>query len=230
MVRAGNLMLTLNGTVSPKLLPRQAMAPVSVSVSGKIGTADGSQPLAAKEFIAEIDRNGAVDATGLPVCKTSQIEATTTASAEKACKRAIVGKGSTEVRVAFPESTPFTARGPLDLFNGGVKGGKTLVLIHAYVDVPAPTSIVSPVRITKEHRGPFGIKAVAKIPVIAGGSGSLTAFSFIIHRLFPYKGQERSYATAHCADGHFDAYGVAKFSGGVELAGPLQTPCRSKGG
>jgi hypothetical protein len=83
---------------------------------------------------------------------------------------------------------------------------------------------------TREQSGPFGIKAVGKIPVVAGGSGSLTAFNFTLHRLFTYKGEKHSYASARCADGHLNAHAIARFADGTELAGTLQTPCRTKGG
>ena len=71
---------------------------------------NGSQPPATKEIIVDTDKNGMVNPTGLPTCTVGKIVATNTESAEKACPKAIVGKGVTDVRVAFPESTPFTPK------------------------------------------------------------------------------------------------------------------------
>jgi hypothetical protein len=230
-VQAGNLVLSFGGSVVPSVLPKSTMAPVSLKIDGKLATTDGSQPPAAKEVIVYAEKNPAVNASGLPVCKASQLQAEDTQQAEKACPKAIVGRGSTEVRVQFPESTPFTAKGPLVLFNGGTKGGKTLLLIQAYVSVPTPTALVSTVTITKEHSGIYGagtLAAVAQIPTIAGGSGSLTEFSFDIHRLFTYKGHKESYLTARCSSGHFDSRTVAKFAGGVEISGNIVQPCKAK--
>ena len=48
----------------------------------------------------------------------------------------------------FPEQTPIDAKGPIILFNGGVHGGTTLLFIHTYVDVPAPTAVIATVKIT----------------------------------------------------------------------------------
>ncbi len=228
-VQAGNLILTFGGKVTPSALPKTKKAPIALTVNGTISTANGAQPPATKEVVVDTDKNGEVNATGLPVCKSSQLQAEDTKEAEKACPKAIVGKGSTEVRVEFPESTPFTAKGPLVLFNGGSKGGKTLLLIQAYVSVPTPTALVTTVEISKEHDGVYGTKSVAKIPTIAGGSGSVTEFSFVLHRLFTYKGKKESYLVAQCANGHFDAHATAKFVDGTEISGNTVVPCKSKG-
>lgn len=228
-VKAGNLILTFGGKVTPSTLPKTKKAPIALQVNGTIGTANGAQPPAAKEIVVDTDKNGEVNATGLPTCTSGKLQAEDTQQAEKACPKAIVGKGSTEVRVEFPESTPFTAKGPLVLFNGGTKGGKTLLLIQAYVSVPTPTALVTTVEITKEHKGPYGSHSVAQIPVIAGGSGSVTEFSFDLHRLFTYKGKKESYLSAQCANGHFVAHATAKFTDGTEISGGTVVPCKSKG-
>jgi hypothetical protein len=86
VVKAGNLVLTFNGGITPTKLPKNKMAPITLNVSGGIATADGSHPPALKEFVIETDKNGGINAKGLPTCKAGKIEATTTTSAEKACK------------------------------------------------------------------------------------------------------------------------------------------------
>ncbi len=105
--------------------------------------------------------------------------------AKKACPDAIVGSEEGEVEVAFAEQKPFTARGPIVLFNGGVHGSTTLLLGHAYVAVPAPTAIVAKVKITRIHRGHCGIHTVSQIPVIAGGAGSVIKFKLTVGRKSP---------------------------------------------
>ena len=75
----------------------------------------------------DVDRTIQVDAKGLPVCRQGQLKASTTAAAKQACPDAIVGSGTAEVEVAFPEQAPFSANGPVLLFNGGVHGGTTLL-------------------------------------------------------------------------------------------------------
>lgn len=216
-VQAGNLILTLNGGVSPKALPKTKLAPITLHASGRISTVDGSQPPALREFTFDTGPTGLINTKGVPVCKAAKIEATSTQQAERACPGAIVGKGNTTVSVAFPESTPFTANGPLVIFNGGSKGNKTLILLHAYVNVPAPTAIVESVVITKVHKGSYNLHSTGKIPVIAGGSGAVTSFQLTINR--------RGYLMASCQGGKFFAHVIARFSDGTELNGSLVRPC-----
>jgi hypothetical protein len=221
VIRAGNLVLTLNGGVTPKALPKSKLAPITIHFSGRIATVDGSQPPALSNFSIDTGRTGAIETKGVPVCSRAKIQATTTQAAERACSGAIVGRGSTEVKVAFPESTPFTADGPLVIFNGGTKGGKTLILIHAYVAVPAPTAIVETITVTKEHRGPYNLHTTGPIAPIAGGSGSVTGFDLTINR--------RGYLMASCLGGTFFAHVVAAFRDGTEVSGSLTRPCKEIG-
>ncbi|MFI5028833.1 MAG: hypothetical protein ACHQCF_07635, partial [Solirubrobacterales bacterium] len=93
VIRVGNLVLTINGGASPKALPKHELAPIVFHASGTIATSDGSQPPAVKEFVTDTGRTGEIDAEGIPVCKSGQLEAKTTEQAEAACPRAIVGRG-----------------------------------------------------------------------------------------------------------------------------------------
>jgi hypothetical protein len=225
VVRAGNLSVKLDGGVTPKRLPPKRMAPIALRISASIATADGSQPPAARQVLAEFDRNGAVNARGLATCRRGMLEARSTRSAKRVCRRAIVGSGKTTVRVAFAEQRPFYASGPLVLFNGGVRRGVTTMYIHAYVAVPAPTAIVTPVRIRRIHRGRYGTRAVATIPRIAGGNGSVTHFQILIRRSFRHRGKRRSYLVARCRGGRFFARAKVAFTGAPPLAGRVIRPC-----
>lgn len=226
-VRAGNLVLRVGGGVSPKRLPRHRLAPITLHMAGRLSTTDGSQPPATKTVTIDFDKHGTVNARGLPVCRAGKLEARNTSAAKAACRKAIVGTGSTTVRVAFPESQPFYATGPLVLFNGGMRGRITTMFIHAYVSVPAPTAIVTTVKIRKIHKGPFGTRATARIPKIAGGAGSLVRFQLKIHRLFRRSGRRQSYLLARCATGHFLAHAVLDSVGGPRLVGNVARPCRA---
>jgi hypothetical protein len=217
VVRAGNVILTVNGNASPTALPRNKLAPISFHASGKIATADGTHPPALDEVVFDVGKAGTIEADDFPTCSVGEIEARTTEEAERACGDAIVGGGQTEVEVQFPESAPFTAKGPLVIFNGGEKGGKSLMLIHAYVSVPAPTAIVTTVVTNREHKGPYRLHSVSTIPLVAGGAGSVTGFYLKIDR--------KGYLTANCSNGHFSAHLAANFRDGTALAGSFERPC-----
>jgi hypothetical protein len=230
-VRTGNLILTYEGSVKPKALPKNKLAPISLDISGTIAAVDGGHPPALRTVTVDTDKHGTVNAKGLPVCTSGRLQAQSTVNAIKACPKAIVSvKGSrTTVRVAFPDSTPFTATGPLTFFNGGVKGGTTTLFVHAYVNVPTPTAIVTTVRITKRRSGHFGMRSVATVPTIAGGYGSPIAYDFKLDRKFTYKGKKQSYLLASCATGRFYAQAESKFADGTSVKGSVVVPCTQKG-
>jgi hypothetical protein len=225
----GNLRITANGNFSPTQLPRNTLAPITLNLSGKIETLDHTHPPAIQEVIVETDKNGAINAKGLPVCTSGKLQAQTTAKARAICGPSIVGEGTTSVEVAFPEQRPFIIKSELLVFSGGVSGGKTKVLVHAYLSSPVSAAVVVPVTVTKIHNGRYGLKTVAKIPKIAGGYGSPLSFSLKVGRKFSYKGKQQSYLLAKCPDGHLNAKGVGIFSGGIRLAGSLVRSCTPKG-
>jgi hypothetical protein len=225
----GNLRITANGNFSPTQLPRNKLAPITLNLSGKIETLDHTHPPAIQEVIVETDKNGAINAKGLPVCTSGKLQAQTTAKARAICKSAIVGEGTTSVEVAFPEQRPFVTKSELLVFNGGVSGGKTKVFVHAYLSSPVSAAVVVPVTVTKIHNGRYGLKTVAKVPKIAGGYGSPLSFSLKVGRKFTYKGKQQSYLLAKCPDGHLQAKGVGIFSGNIRLAGSLVRTCTPKG-
>jgi hypothetical protein len=229
VVRAGNLILAVNGGVSPKRLPKKRMAPIKLRVSSNIRTANGAQPPAAKTVVIDFDKHGAINAKGLAACKLGRIEARTTSDARSACRNAIVGTGKTKVRVAFAEQAPFSASGPLVIFNGGVRGKVTTMYIHAYVSVPTPTALVTVVKVKRIHKGRFGTRAFARIPKIAGGAGSLLRFNLAIERKFKHRGRGQSYLTARCANGRLFAHGKVAFADGTRLGGNVVRPCRPRG-
>jgi len=210
-VRVGNLELTFNGGFTPTTLPKKTLAPIALSVEGKIKTTDGTHPPALKEAVIETDKNGAVNVKGYPICKSGQLQSQDSAHAEKICKPALIGKGTTNVEIEFPESKPIPVTSKLLVFNGGVKGGVTTFFIHAYITVPTPAAIVTTVKIKKIHNGRYGLKAVATIPKIAGGSGSITSFALKINKKFTYKGKKVSVLTAKCPDGKLQAHVNATF-------------------
>ncbi|MGH2974616.1 MAG: hypothetical protein ACRDLL_07095 [Solirubrobacterales bacterium] len=229
VIKAGNLVISLNGGVTPTALPKSKLAPITLNIEGAISTADGTHVPALKEVIAEFDKNGETNAKGIPVCTSGKLQATDTTAAKKACPTAIVGEGTTDVEVEFPEQKPFVAHSKLYAFNGGIKGGTTTLYIHAYLSSPVSAAVVTTTKISKTHNGRFGTKTVTTIPKIAGGYGSVKKFTLKFHRDFTYKGKKQSYLLAKCADGHFNAHVVSVFSDGSNLTGDFVRSCSQKG-
>ena len=106
----------------------------------------------------------------------------------------------------------------------------TTIYVHAYLTVPIPAAIVTTVKITKEHDGPYGTHSVASVPVIAGGSGSVTSFNLTFQKkLFSYRGKKHGYLLAKCANGQFLAQAEAVFRDGSRVKGKIARACTPKG-
>jgi len=220
-VRAGNLELTFNGGLTPEAVSKTKLTPVSLNVSGKIRTVDGTHPAAMKEFVLEADKNTAVEVKGLPACTASKLQSQDTKHAEAICRSSIIGTGQATAEIAFPEQPPILAKSKIIAFNGGVSGGTTTFFIHAYLTVPTPAAIVSTVKITKVHNGRYGVKSVTTIPKIAGGSGSVTDFNLAINK--------KGVLLAKCPDGKIQAHGTAVFSDGTRASAEVIRTCTGKG-
>lgn len=214
---AGNLKITVDGGFSPSKLPKKKLAPIMFSASGKIATKDGTHPPALKEVVVETDKNGAIDTKGVPVCKSGQLQSRDTKAAEKVCKGAIIGSGTTGVEIQFPEQNPIPVNSKLLVFNGGTGGGKTTLFIHAYITVPTPAAIVTTVKIKKIHKGRYGLESIATVPKIAGGSGSVKSFSLSI-------GKQKT-LFAKCPDGKLQAHATSKFADGTKLEASIVRTC-----
>lgn len=229
VVQVGDLKFTVNGDFSPKALPKNKLSPITLNISGKIESISGKHPPALREFVVETDKNGAINAKGLPACTSGKLQARDTKSAKKACPTSIVGEGTTDIEVAFPEQTPFIAESKLLAFNGGVKGGKTTIFIHAYLSAPVSAAVVTTVKVSKISNGRYGLKSIGTIPRIAGGYGSPIRFSLKIGRSFTYKGKKQSYLLLKCPDGKILAKGVAVFDDGTRLSAGVVRSCTPKG-
>jgi hypothetical protein len=238
-VKVGNLVLKVEGKLSPRAFPRHEFAPASFRARGQIATSDSTHPPALREAVVYIDKSGAFDAEGLPVCKGAQLEARDTKAAKRACGAAIIGTGIGTAEIAFPEQRPILVDSPITIFNGGVEGNTTTMFLHAFITVPTPAAIVSSFKFTRVNAGRYGLRGVAAIPVIAGGSGSVTDFDFKIKRLYTYKGERKSYDLTKCPDGIIKAKGTGVFKDEVPdgvndgektaISASLSFPCTPKG-
>jgi len=223
-VKVGNLEVTANGGFSPTAISKTKQTPIELKASGEVNEADNSHPPAVRELIIEGDKNAEVHVKGIPTCKSGQIQATDTAAAEKACKSAIIGEGTTTAQVAFAEQKPINVNAKLLLFNGGEKGGKITWFAHAYFSNPISGAIVTTVTITKHKNGRFGTLAVAKIPQITGGSGSIISFNLKIKRNVAGVNP----ISAKCSDGKLKVHVQAKFEDGTKAETEIIRACTGK--
>jgi hypothetical protein len=227
-VTLGNIVITADGGVSPKALPKHKMAPITLTLKGSMDTVDGTHVPALNKLALLFDKHGTVDTKGFPVCRIPQITNTQTKVAEKTCKKALVGTGKVTAEVQFPDSNPVPASGKLLVFNSAPKGGDPVFIQHAYISYPVATTVVTVARVTNVH-GKYGKATTITIPPLSGGYASLKSFTATLHKDFTVKGKKHSVFIAECANGHFYAHGDFFFTGGAALHGDVVKSCTPKG-
>jgi hypothetical protein len=223
VVKVGNLTISIDGKISPSKLSKTTPQPISLELKGSLKTGDGTHIEPLKELFLEFDKNGHLNTKGLATCTVGQLQSTLTAQAKQACGDALIGTGKATAEIAFPEQAPFSASGPILLFNGS-KGNKQELILHVYAKVPAPTTFVTTAKIGK-GKGPYGISALTKIPTITSGQGSLTAFNVKINKTYKAKGQTQSVLTATCKTGTLQGRGDFVFTSGTKLSGKITRSC-----
>jgi hypothetical protein len=223
-VKVGNLEVTADGGFKPTAISKTKQTPIELQASGEVKESDGSHPPAVRELLIEGDKNAEIHVKGIPTCTSGQLQATDTTAAEKACGPALIGKGNTTAEVAFAESKPISVPTVLQLYNGGEKGGKITWFAHAYFAQPISGAIVTTVTITKHPHGRFGTLAVAKIPQITGGAGSITSFNLKIFK--SVKGVNP--ISAKCSDGKLKVHVQAKFEDGTKAETEIIRACTGK--
>jgi len=223
-VRAGNLIATIEGGVSPHKLPRTTPAPITLKAIGSLRTADGSLVPPLKTLTLEFDKHGHLYTKGLAACSADQLGNSLASQAMRICGKALVGTGRVSAEIAFPEQQPFSASGPLLIFNGQPKGGKPVVILFVYARVPAPTTFITTGVVSKAS-GQYGTSVFIKIPTIVGGYGSVTSADITIHKTWSSKGETKSYLLASCPVGRLIARGTLVFADGTELSGRVARGC-----
>lgn len=225
-LRAGDLVIIGHGGFSPETLPRFHNAPIRLHGGGTVSTVSGEIPPILNDLAFEFDRHSAVDTTGLPVCTKGKLVATDVPTARRACGDAIVGKGFGTAIVALPEQKPIPASTGITLFNGPKVNGFDTFLVHAHLDVPAPSTVLFQVVIEKINKGVYGYRADAKIPKIVNGYGHPVSGFIKIGRQWTYKGKRHSYISARCETGRLQARGKFGFEDGTLLIGNFLRPCK----
>lgn len=228
----GNLRISFKGDFTPRSLPRDRPAPVTVDLQGAISTTDGSHPPALRRIEIALNRNGRLTTRGLPACAGARLQATSTETALERCRPALVGRGDFKADVQFPSISPVPAAGRMLAFFGRKDGGPAL-LLHLYASAPVRTTFILPLAISHRAKGQFGTVLSAEIPTLAGGVGSVTEIDLRIGRNYTYRGQRHSFISASCAappgfpGAIFSlARGSFYFVGGKKIDTTLARDCR----
>lgn len=232
--QVGNLRGAFNGGISPSKLPRTALAPVQVTMSGKISTTDRTTPPKLEKIVLAINKHGRLETKGLPTCSLAKLNSVTSEQAKRSCEGALVGHGNVTSRVSLPGQGAFASNAELLAFNGKL-GGHQAVLAQVSSGAPLPLTYVIAFEV-KKSPGTFGTSLEATLPPIASEYGYISAFSLALSRRYEAGGQKRSFAQASCPapQGFTRApFPFAKasysFADGRTLSAELTRDCKVRG-
>jgi hypothetical protein len=205
--------LEIDGKFTPARISATHRTPVTLEISETVSTEDGSHLKPLQEVTFEFDRHLRLDLEDIPRCHFSTTQDIPT-DWEK-CGRARIGGGTVEWEVAFPEEEPFRTGGRALLYKTGPK----TMLLRSWVNFSSPTEVWTLIDLGKGE-GIYRLEAVASIPKIAGGSGSLTHLGLRFHKgLF----------SATCPRRNLQLSVFDRFLDGVLFKGRLFRPCERRG-
>lgn len=228
----GNLVVSFDGGISPRALPRTGTAPVAVTVDSGFATTDGSDPPPQlREISIGINRGGRIYDRGLPTCQVRRIQPSTIAAAKRICGGAIVGRGHVQVRVELPNQPPFDFKGPMLVFHAKRSGGHRRLLAQVYGRKP-PSAFVLTFKIAK-RQGTYGNLISTTLPKPARKWAYVTHFDMKLRRTYAYRGERHSFISASCAappgfPGAVYPFAKAKFgfAGGRQVTSTLVRDCK----
>jgi hypothetical protein len=228
----GDLIVSLDGGLSPLRLPRDRPAPVAVRLEGGLRTADGSLLPRVTRIELGLPGQGVLSTRGLPLCPLRRLRNTRSMEALAACRPALVGTGRLQATVVVPRQLPFETDARLLAFNGRV-GGRRAVILHAFAPDP-PTVAVLPF-VVRPRRGRLGLALVADLPRALGPWPHLARFEIRLSRRYVYRGHGHSYLSATCPiprrfTAGFFSFARASFTlaGGRRIGTAIPRSCRAR--
>jgi hypothetical protein len=227
----GNLIVRLDGGLSPRKLPRDRPGPLQVHLEGGLRTADGSLLPRVTRIELGLPGQAVITTRGLPSCPPRSLRFTRRAEALAACRSAMVGSGSLEARVALPRQAPFTTRAGLLAFNARVHGHRAIV-VHAAAANPPSVAVLT--FVFHRGRGRFGTKLVADLAAALGPWPRFAQFKLTLGRRYSFRGRGHSYLSASCpapprgTAGFFSlARSTYTLAGGGQISQSITRGCRA---
>lgn len=196
--QAGNpdVVVTFDGKIAPRELPRHRPAPVSLELRGSIRGTDGAPAPLLQQVEFAFGARGALDTTGLPACPRARLRNATQRQALARCRAAVVGRGAIGIEVPLDPAAPLMASAGIVAFNGR-SGGRPTVWVHAYSASP-PVSFVLPFYLRRVPAGAYGVLMRSPVSRALGRWPRLRSFRISIARRYRAGGEVHSYLNARC--------------------------------
>jgi hypothetical protein len=225
----GPLRVSTTATMTPRELPKNGNAPITLSSVTRVSTSDGSTPPTLDTIKFLIDKHGYLGNKAFPTCRGAQLENATPSQARKRCAGALVGKGTGTALVTMPGRAPFKISSPISFFNAAPSGGKPVLIAHAYETVPTPQALLVPIVVERINAGRYGFRVEVEMPEIAGGYGAALLAEASIGATRTRKGKKVGYLNAHCSGGRLQVEGNLTFVNGDFFPATLTSPCHFPG-
>jgi hypothetical protein len=191
-----DVVVSFDGKVRPKALPRRRPAPVSLELTGSVRGTEGAPPPRLQRIELAFGARGGLDTAGLPVCPRARLRNATQRQALARWSGAVVGRGEISAEVPLNPAEPVLARAQLIAFNGR-SGGRPAVWVHAYSASP-PVSFVLPFYMRRLHTGAYGVLMRSPVRRALGRWPRLRSFSVTLGRRYRVGGELHSYLSARC--------------------------------
>lgn len=212
VVQQGGVRVTVLSQVMPYKLPRDKPAPIAVFVAGHLAAVGGGIPPQLERLRIQVNRNGLLQARGLPVCHSGQVQPATTERALAICGPALIGSGQFWAHIILPGQEPYPTKGRLLIFNGRHRGRPAL-LAHIYTSNPFHSSFLVNFAIRRVSDGPYGTELAASLPETLGSWGYLDRIKLTLKRKYRLGNRQLSYFNAACpapAGANVTAFPLAK--------------------
>jgi hypothetical protein len=235
VAQKGAIRVSVKGELRPKRLPRTGLAPIAVTIGGRVSTTNGTRLPRLEALYIAINRHSRLDYSGLPTCPYHVIQPASSQRALAACRSSLVGKGSFGAEITLAGQEAYPTKGKLLVFNAR-SHGRPVLFGQIYAARPFATSFVIVFAIKELARGAYGTELSAELPRAMGSWGNLTAIQMRLARTYAYKGKPHSYISAGCpAPKGFQlaSFPLARasfgFEGGQTLSSVLSKSCRASG-
>lgn len=230
----GDLFVRFDGGISPKALPREALAPIAVRIEGTVRVPKRHEPPSIRRIRIALNRAGRLDTKGLPICRRGQIRAVSAARALAVCGDAFVGSGGIVANTRLSGQPHIPLRGTVTLFNGRDRG-RPAILAQIFQTTPLP--ITNVVTFDVHHaRGTFGTVIAAEMPPALQHNSYLKSIFLRLQRAYVFHGKRHAYLSAGCdAPRGFSkavfpfAKASMSFDDGKVLSSTLIRTCRASG-
>jgi hypothetical protein len=209
--------LIFEGRLKPADLPAREAVPVALNSSWRIESTEtrySPVPPVLRKVQLEGDRHLRLTTRGIPACGRRDLPKIPPPS--ERCADALVGRGEVVVEFHYPENRPIEVISELAVYNGGVRNGVTKLWVYSYVNPPLDRAIVVPVKVRKVKRDRYGWEAVASVPVLGEGYGSVLSFNLTL---------QKRVLSARCPRGSLGARLTTSFSEETVVSGSLIRSC-----